>query len=118
VTGLGNFIYSILVLIHTSDRHYGSIFLVCDFVQLTGPDVWKTTFLAIILERAAATIFYKVYETKAPIALGIILQLLGVNCYLKNIPSSETERLSVLKADRRSVLVPSWTCVASLRGRA
>ena len=79
MTGFGNFIYTILILTHTSDRHNDSIFLVLHFVQITGPDVWKTTFLAIILERAAATIFYKVYETRATIVLGIFLQLFGVS---------------------------------------
>jgi hypothetical protein len=79
VTGLGNFIYTILVITHTSDRKYAIIFEICYFIQITGADVWKTTFLTIIMERATATIFYKVYEKQAPILLGIILCLFGVN---------------------------------------
>ena len=76
--GVGDTIYSILVLSRTSDRQYDQIFLLFRFIQGMGVGLLKTTFLSIILERTAATIYRKNYETKPHLFLGLALYFFGV----------------------------------------
>ena len=79
--GLGNLIYSVAVLSRISDRRYDSLFEWSRFVASLGPGIMRTTFLAIVIERVVATIFYKVYENSAPIAFGIAMFIFGVGCF-------------------------------------
>jgi hypothetical protein len=77
--GVGNSIFSIMVLTHISDKLHDQIFLYIRLLLGLGPGIWKTTFLAIVLERTTATLFCKSYEKKAPVILGVSLYFLGVS---------------------------------------
>ena len=78
MTSLANTIHTVLILTHTSDRQYDQIFLILHILQVTGPNLWKTNLLAIILERSAATIYYKSYEKRAPFMFGFLLFIMEV----------------------------------------
>jgi NO-binding membrane sensor protein with MHYT domain len=83
LVAFGNLVYSFLVLTHVSDKRYDNIFTVFRFGASIGPGIWRSTFVAIVLERAAATIFYKKYENKAPLWLAIVLFIFAVR-FIKN----------------------------------
>ena len=76
--GVGNFVYAILVLTRFNDKDHDNIFASFRFMSSLGPANWRATFMAIVFERTAATVFYKSYENNAPIILGIVLFLFGV----------------------------------------
>src|SRR5688572_26462397 len=78
IMGVGNFVYASLVLFQIDDKKYDQIFNSFRFMSSLGPACWRTAFVAIVLERTAATIFSKSYEKNAPILLGIVLYVIGV----------------------------------------
>jgi hypothetical protein len=70
-----------IVITHVSDKLNDNLFTTFRFIQSMGANLWKTAFLSIILERAAATIFAKFYEHRAPFLLGVALYFIGVYFY-------------------------------------
>lgn len=70
-----------MVLCHVSDKEYDFLFMSFRFIHTLGPAFLKMTFLAIILERAAATVFCRSYEKRAPLIFALILYLSEVSLF-------------------------------------
>lgn len=85
MSGLGNFVYSLLVLAHVSEKSNEALFFFFRFIEALAPGIWKATYLAIILERSIATVYAKSYEHKAKIWLGFGLLIFGVGLFLNPI---------------------------------